>query len=404
MQELRRRAEPIHIVTVANEMRRAGTMGRLGSSGSEAYLSELANTVAGPEGIEDCARIVREKSILRRVIMETQRISALAYRDDRPALEVVDAAQAAVLALGDLAPRKEPKSYAKVLHAALAGIEARMKMRCALTGVPTGIAEFDNITGGFQPGNLIVVAGRPGMGKSAYAQSVASHAIERGYPGLMFSLEMTDDEIGQRAISAEAGIDGSILRNGVFRDIETIRLSSAVTRIKNYPLWVDDEGRQDLLSISAVSRRWRKNQTIFPPGQEQLGFIIVDYLQLLEASPDRQYQSREREVANISRGLKALAKELKLPIIALAALNRDCEKRTDKRPLMSDLGESGAIERDANMVILLYRDEVYNSATKDEGTAEIIIAKNRSGQTGMVRAVYIKEQTRFAPLSRRDAN
>lgn len=399
MSSLRGRHEPIDLVATWNEMQHLGLADRLRLSGEAAYLAELSMEATGESGTVSCARIVRDKSILRRVILESQRISAMAYRDDRPALEIVDEAQASIMGLSDLTPRKEPKSYRRVLHAALTGIEQRARMRCALTGVPSGIEEFDEITGGLQPGNLIIVAGRPGMGKTAWVQSFASHAIEKGHPGLMFSLEMTDDELGQRAMSAEAGIDGATLRSGLFRDIEVIKLKNAVARIKDYPLWVDDEGRQDLLSISATARRWRKNKQT----PDKLGFVIVDYIQLLQGTGRQHNQPEERKIAEITFGLKLLAKELRLPVIALAALNRDCEKRADKRPQLSDLKGSGSIEADANIVVLLYRDEVYFANSKEAGVAEIIIAKNRAGQTGTVRAAYIKEQTRFAELSRRSS-
>lgn len=404
MEYLRDRSTAINMITVAEELRRSDNMKRLGAFGNEVYLAELAGEITGSEGIATCALTVREKSVLRQVILETQRISELAYRAEKPAIEIVNEAQAAVLALGDLTPRKEPKPFRAVLHTALQTLQERSKKRSAVTGVPSGIENLDELTGGFQPGNLVIIAARPGMGKSALAETFSLHASELSHPCLMFSLEMTDDEVGQRAMSAEAGIDGSLMRTGLLRDVDWIKLTNSVQRMKDYPFWVDDDGKQDLMSISAIARRWRKNTQIFPPHAPPLGLIVVDYMQLIEASPGKRHQNREREVAEISLGLKTLAKELNLPVIALAQLNRECEKRTDKRPIMSDLKESGSIEQDANLILLVYRDEVYNKDKEDceLGTAEIIIAKHRGGAMGTVKTAYIKEHTRFANLRRED--
>jgi len=404
IENLRASQHEVNIVTVGEEMRRAGLISKLAAVGGDAYLAELANDVASPEGMESCARIVRDKSILRRVITESARISQLAYRDDRSVLEVVDSAQSAMMTLTDMTARREPKTFKQVLHTTITALRERSQRKNAITGVPSGLTNLDEMTGGFQPGQLIVVAGRPGAGKSAWAETFALHAAECGHPGLMFSLEMIDEEIGQRAMSADAGLDGAIIRSVMLRDSDWMRLTRSVQHMRDYQISVDDDGRQDLLSISAISRRWKKKLTTSAPG-----YVILDYMQLVQASVGRRHHSREREVAEISGGLKALAKELRVPVIALASLNRKCEDRPDKRPLISDLKESGSIESDANMVLLLYRDEMYNKydpdkrppMTDNRGIAEIIIGKNRGGATGVIEVAYIAEQTRFANLSRR---
>ncbi len=410
MTDLAAVGQRIDLLTVAQEMRRNGTMARLETSGAEAFLSDLSVRICTIEGISAHARMVREQSYLRRLIEATARIQDRAYANEEPAEAIIEAAQVAVLGLADVTQRKEPVLLRQIIHETVNELDRRTKSPGAVNGLPSGIEELDEILQGAQPGHLDIIAARPGMGKTALVLSWALHAGEKGHPGLIFSVEMPKEELGMRAISGVGRVDNSLMRSGLLTGDDWIKISKAANIVAPLPIWIDDDGRQDLFSIGAKARRWRQNRKAFPTGNE-LGFIVVDYLQLLKAARRKGgQQSREREVAELSSGLKALAKQLQVPVLALSSLNRECEKRTDKRPMMSDLKESGAIEADADVVMLIYRDEVYNpnprandkNAKDNAGIAEICVAKHRGGATGTIECQYQKEYTLFRRLSKRD--
>lgn len=403
---------PVDLLTVAAELRRTGGMARLEASGATAYLADLANQVSSTEGISKHAHMVKEKSFLRRLIVETGRIQDRAYNDQEPAEAIIESAQANILGLAALSPRKEPKHISKILHGNIVELDRRMSSPGAIGGVPSGIEELDEITGGAQAGHLDVLAGRPGMGKTALVMSWVMHAVTlpQPHPCLVFSIEMPEEELGMRALSGAGQVDNSLMRSGLLTSLDWSRLVKAAEWLSPAPLWIDDDGAQDLFSICSKARQWRRNTKAFPTGQEK-GMIVVDYLQLIAASRKKgQYSNREREVAETSAALKALAKQLNLPVLALSSLNRKCEDRPDKRPQMADLKESGAIESDADVVMLLYRDEVYNkdpaakspTAKPNAGIAEICVAKHRGGPTGTIECQYQKEFTLFRRLAKRD--
>lgn len=412
IRELAGRGEPIDLITVAQELRRVGGMTKLEASGGELFLTELANSVGTVEGIAAHARMIRDKRFLRQLILETGRLQERAYADQDTAEAIIESAQANILGLADINPRKEPVILREIVHESIHTLEWRQNNPGAISGVPSGIMELDEITAGAQPGSLVVIAARPGMGKTALTLSWAMHAGEQEYPGLIFSIEMPKEELGMRSLSGLGRVDNTLMRSGLMTKADWFRITKAASLLAKMPIWIDDDGAQDLYSITAKARRWASNRSIHTPSTKQ-GFVMLDYLQIIKASRQRgQYSSREREVAETSAALKALAKQIKMPVIALSSLNRDCEKRPDKRPLLGDLKESGAIEADADVVMLLYRDEVYNknptekdrNAKPNAGIAEICVAKHRGGPTGTIECQYQKEFTLFRQLSKRPAN
>ncbi len=411
IREIAGRQGRIDALTVAAEMKRLGTMARLANSGAEGFLFELANSVCTTEGIVAHAQMVRGKSYLRRLIIEAGNVADRAYRDEESAEAIIEAAQANILGLADVSPKKEPVHIREITHGAVCELQRRQDNPSAISGVPSGIDDLDEMLGGAQPGHLDVVAGRPGIGKTAFVLSWILNATERNFPCLMFSIEMPKEELGMRAISGAGQVDNGAMKSGLMTALDWFHINNAAGRLAKTPLWIDDDGAQDLFSICAKARRWRQRKDVFPTGNEK-GMVIVDYLQLIAATRQKgQFQSREREVAETSSKLKALAKQLGLPVLALSSLNRKCEDRPDKRPQMSDLKESGAIESDADVVMLLYRDEVYNKEPKaadkhspakpNKGIAEICVAKHRGGQTGTIECQYQKEYTLFRNLSNR---
>ena len=396
--ELHKARQPIDLITVADRMRTDGTSLHLAASGGDAYLAELMNTVglSDPANVAQHAQIVLECSRRRTNILIAVTIQEQAFSGTIPCAEIIERAQTAHQALADRTLRGVPKPLKRLLHEAAGTIQARYSNQRTVTGVPWGLTKLDALTHGRQPGHLIIVAGRPASGKTALVLGSAIHAAKEGTPGLLFSIEMSDEELTERTIASEARVDGRALRTGFLESSDWIKITQSIARLADAPLQIDDEASPDLMTITAKCRRWRRDRKIFPQGDEP-GFVIVDYLQLI-ATSGRQ-QNREREVAELSKGLKALAKELRVPIIAVASLSRDCEKRTDKRPQLSDLRDSGNIESDADEVLFVYRDEMYNQNSPDRGTAEILLAKHRSGPTGMLRVNYLAASTTFTDLA-----
>ena len=269
-----------------------------------------------------------------------------------------------------------------------------------MTGVATDYLKFDEMTAGFQPGDLVIIAARPSMGKTAFAMNCAQNAaLNHGIPTLVFSLEMSKESLIERVLCSEARVESQKLRSGFLETRDWIGITKAAGRIAEAPMWIDDSGAPSLMEIRAKCRRWRSDSAVFPQGIEQLGLVVVDYLQLVHGTPQGREQNREREISEISRGFKALAKELKVPVVALSQLNRSVESRADKRPMASDLRESGAIEQDADVICFIYRDEFYNKETADKGVAEIIIGKQRNGPTGTARLNFQSQYTRFENLA-----
>ena len=380
--------DPADIVTASEWLEKQGSLDKVGGL---AYLGTLANNTPGTANILTYARIVRERAILRALIAAANDISGSAYdRRGRTPREVLDYAQKLVLEIseGDNRGRDGFTELQNLLTRSIDRIEELSQSDESVTGVPTGFADLDTKTSGLQPGDLVIVAGRPSMGKTSFALNIAEYAaIEKQLPVAVFSMEMPGEQLAMRMLASMGRIDSNKLRTGRLADADWPRLSSAAGILNKAPVFVDDSSGISPLELRARARRlWRQNNN-------NLGLIIVDYLQLMELSENNE--NRATEVAGITPSLKMLAKELDVPVMALSQLNRALEQRPNKRPVMSDLRESGAIEQDADVIFFIYRDEVYNEETDDKGVAEIIIGKQRNGPIGTAKLTFLGEFTRF---------
>jgi len=382
--------EPADPVTVADELRRSGV---LEASGGPALLVELQANTPATSNASHYARIVEELSLLRRLILVSGEIAEAAYELPDDVVKTVDWAESKVF---DVAQRRVSDSLAPIhdlLDASLDHLEHLYTRGSAVTGVPTGFHDLDDLTAGLQKNALIVVGARPSMGKTAFALSLAANAaMEHDVPVLIFSLEMGHLELTQRLLSAEARVDSKRMRNGQLTQDDWQRIVHATGRLAESRLWIDDNPNLTIMEIRSRARRLKAKTG-------ELGLIVVDYLQLM--SGRTKSENRQQEVSEISRGLKILARELECPVMALSQLSRQLENRQDKRPILADLRESGSIEQDADIVMFIYRDEVYNPDTSpDAGMAEIIIAKQRNGPTGVARLAFLNHYTKFANIAR----
>ena len=336
------------------------------------------------------AEIVREKSILRQLITSGNEIADLAFSPKgRETVELIESAEQTVFRIADQYRRKGTgfTSIRPLLSRAIDRIEMLYHKEGSITGASTGFSDFDEMTSGMQPSDLIIVAGRPSMGKTTFAMNIAEHvAIKEQVPVAVFSMEMPGEQLAMRMISSLGRIDQHHVRTGKLEDDEWPRITSAMTILSETKLYIDDTPAMSPTEVRARCRRLAREN------DGQLGLIVLDYLQLMQ-SPGAE--NRVNEISEISRSLKSLAKELNVPVIALSQLNRSLEQRPNKRPVMSDLRESGAIEQDADLIVFIYRDEVYNKDTTDKGTAEIIIAKQRNGPIGTTRLTFLGQYTRF---------
>lgn len=402
MLALRGRRMPVDMLSVADVMRSANSMGWLEARGGEGYLAALAQDgIVDAKGIDGHARIVRDKALKRRLMDAAQRALEMAERDEEPFEELFAKAHGDVLTLADDSLSYSASTLKDTLNLCVQQLQERHRRKQAVTGIPTGLDEFDDMTGGWQPGTLNILGARPAMGKTAAALGWGVAAAERGFPVLIHSMEMLKERLGDRILSQTSGVDGMKMRSGFLESQDWIRLTRTVPRIAALPILINDSPRQDLALIGTQARRWRQDPQYFT-GERTQGLLVVDYLQLLRASSSaKRQQSREREVAEFSQGLQALAKELRVAVLALASLNRSCENRPDKRPLPADLRDSGNIESDADTITMLYRDEVYNPETTDKGVAEFILGKHRDGPTGTVKTAWLAGSARFENLSRR---
>ena len=391
--------KPIDQITVAEQMRASDSYNKLRAFNGEVYFSELTSAVVTVENIAFHARHVRGKATARRLIEAAQEIAAKGYGEYGDAEEYIDEAERAIFEIAQRSQRTSYEPIKKVLTITIKNVELRYDRKQAITGVPSGYHKLDELTAGFQPSDLIIIAARPSMGKTSLVMNTAQNAaIEYKVPVLVFSLEMSKESLVERLLCSEARVDSSRLRAGFLEQKDWMNLTKAASRISEAPIWIDDSGAPTLLEIRAKCRRWRSDPNVFKePGQH--GMVVIDYLQLIHGRPGGKDHNREREISEISRGLKALAKELRVPIIALSQLNRGVESRSDKRPQLSDLRESGAIEQDADLIAFIYRDDVYNKESPDKGIAEIIIGKQRNGPTGTVKLAFLNQYTRFENLA-----
>ncbi len=391
MQVLFEANQPIDILTVAD---RLGKNNELDEAGGMDYLDFLEALVPTAAAIAHHARIIREKKVLRDLIQTATEIVASGYDDSEEADEILDKAERAIFEISEKRSKRSFFSIKEIVKSSFDSIEKLFEKPGMITGVETGFRELDQITSGLQPSDLVIIAARPSMGKTSLALDIARFAAcKRKIPTAIFSLEMSKEQLGLRMLCAEARVSSVKLRTGFLATSDWPNLTAAAGRISEAPIFIDDSPQLGTLDVRARSRRLK--------AEHSLGLIIVDYLQLMHV-PGRT-ESRQLEISEISRGLKGLAKELNVPIVALSQLSRAVESRTDKRPLLSDLRESGSIEQDADVVAFIYRDEVYNAETAEEGTAEILIRKQRNGPIGDVKLAFLKEFTRFENLAHHEA-
>jgi replicative DNA helicase len=391
MVELFERNEPADLVTLTNLLKERG---QLGSLGGASYLAELVDTVPMAVNAAHYAKIVQEKASLRRLIEQAASITTRCFEDKGDVEEILDFAERSIF---DISENKiKPSFYVlgDILTDTYKAVEEAYENKVLVTGVPTGFRGLDEKTSGLQPGDLIVIAGRPSMGKTALALNIARNAsLETGEPAAIFSLEMSKEQLSLRMLSAEARIDSSRMRGGFLSERDLARINRAAGALYDIPIYIDDSPAISALEIRAKTRRMKMDKGV--------GLVVIDYLQLMRgrASAER----RDLEISEISRSLKALAKELNLPVVALSQLNRKVEDRTNKRPVLSDLRESGAIEQDADVILFIYRDEVYHKEedNPNKGIAELILAKQRNGPIGAVKLAFLETYTRFEDLAPR---
>src|SRR2546426_1655005 len=391
MMDLTERSEPVDLITLSETLKARGQLAEVGGA---AYLAELTERVPTAANAAHYAKIVRERSILRGLIEASTEIATRGYQAPANVDELLDHAERLIFSIQE---RKVKQAFAKlseVLVDSIKMIERLYEQKQAVTGVPTGFADLDALTAGLQPSDLIIVAGRPSMGKTAFVFCIAEQAALRTDTGVaIFSLEMAKEQLAMRMLCSEARVDLARVRNGQLSDREVPKLAMAAGRLGDAPIYIDDTPALSVLELRAKARRLKRD------APAKLGLVVVDYIQLMRSSEGRD--NREQEISEISRSLKALAKELGVPVLALSQLNRSLDKRTDKRPMMSDLRESGAIEQDSDTIIFIYREEVYEKDKEDvKGVAEIIIGKQRNGPIGSTNLAFIHEHTRFENLAR----
>jgi replicative DNA helicase len=381
--------EPVDAVTVTEWLSRHG---RLDEVGGAAALYELTDQVPTAANAAYYARIVRDRALLRRLIDAGTKVTELAYEPTDDAQQTVDRAESLVYELARTGSISEFTPLGELLNDSFERLELLAKERSEVTGLATGFDELDRLTAGFQRQNLIIIAARPAMGKSGLALGIAEYvAVETHKPVLLFSLEMSKSEIVNRLLSSQARVESGRLRTGRLEDAHWRQLGEALGRMNDAPLFIDDTPSLNLLDIRSKARRLKQ--------RHGLELIIIDYLQLMSSS--RRVENRVQEVAEFSRGLKMLAKELDIPVVALSQLSRQTETRADKRPMLSDLRESGSIEQDADIVAFIYRDEVYDADSPDKGIAELIVSKHRNGAVGKVQLAFLGHYAKFANLARR---
>jgi replicative DNA helicase len=383
MREMYDEGEPIDALTVTERLRQAG---RLEEAGGESGVASLGGSVPAAGHLRHYAQIVKENALMRRLLTTTHEIQGSVLRHEAAPRDLVEQAERAMLEVAHDDRQKDFRSIEEVLHDELDKLHRLSVEGTALTGTPSGFKDLDEITGGFQPGNLIIIAARPSMGKSALVTNIAENAaIDYGKAVALFSLEMSETELAQRFVASQARVKGEELRKGRVAEHRWAKIVEASARLANAPLFIDDSSDVGMLEIRAKARRLHQ--------QHELGLVIVDYLQLMR--PDHTIESRVQQVGEMSRGLKILARELSVPVIALSQLSRAVESRTDKRPILSDLRESGQIEQDADLVAFIYREEYYDKDSEREGIADIIIAKHRNGALGDVELTFAKEYPKF---------
>ncbi len=384
-------SEPVDVITVADKLEASG---ELEGAGGLSYLAELAQNTPSASNIRAYAQVVRERSSLRKLIEAAQEIADSGFNPEgRSAEELIDHAERRIMQVGEQGPKAGgPQGVNPLLESALGRIEELFNSGGDITGLSTGFHDLDGMTSGLQKADLVIVAGRPSMGKTSFAMNLVENAVlAQNRPILVFSMEMPSSQLVTRMLSSLGRIDQTRIRNGKLEQEDWPKLSTAVTKLKDVPLFIDDTPALTPTEIRSRARRVMREHG-------ELGMIMVDYLQLMQVAGSSE--GRTAEISEISRSLKAIAKEFECPMVALSQLNRNLEQRPNKRPVNSDLRESGSIEQDADVIMFIYRDEVYNEESPDKGTAEIIIGKQRNGPIGTCRLAFVGPYTRFENLAR----
>lgn len=389
MLSLYARSEPIDIITVKSELTQ---IGKFETVGGLEYLASLPDKVPVVSNIENYIQIVEEKSILRKLIKASNEISQMGYEQTEETERIMDVAEKKIF---DIMQNRNTKGYTPIKEVLINAIDELEKLynhKGGITGIATGFIDLDRITAGLHNSDLVLIAARPAMGKSAFALNIASHvAIREKVPVAVFNLEMSKEQLGSRILCSEAMVDSNKVRTGNIEEEDWIKLVSAVGPLSEAEIYIDDTPG---ISISEIRAKCRKMKL-----ERNIGLIIIDYLQLIQGT-GKKNASREQEISEISRSLKILAKELDVPVIALSQLSRAAEQRTDHKPMLSDLRESGAIEQDADIVMFIYREDYYNPDTERKNIAEIILAKHRAGATGTVELMWLGSYTKFVNLAR----
>lgn len=390
MVEIFNRNDPVDLITVTEQLRKTNQLEKVGGI---TFLTALANSIPSAANIVYHAKIVKEKSQLRALINTATTIAALGYEDDDDVDVVLDKSEKMILevannrTVGDFMPIKT------ILLDTFSKIEQMHEAKGGITGLSTGFKDLDKLTSGFQPSDLILVAARPSMGKTAFTLNIATHAaVRKKEPVAFFSLEMSKEQLVQRMLCSEGGIDSQRMRTGGLLDEDWQHLISAADRLSSSPVFIDDTAGITIMELRSKARRLKL--------EKGLSLIIIDYLQLMQGKGGSKGDNRQQEISEISRSLKALARELNVPVIALSQLSRSVEARQVKKPMLSDLRESGSLEQDADIVMFLYREDYYDPDTENKNITDIIIAKHRNGPVDTVQLYFQKEFTRFGNLAR----
>ncbi|WP_236073616.1 replicative DNA helicase [Streptomyces tardus] len=386
--DLYAKGEPADPITVADELTKRGELAKVGGNG---YLMSLVQAVPTAANAEYYAEIVHERAVLRRLVEAGTRITQMGYAADGDVDDIVNSAQSEIYQVTEQRTSEDYHPLVDIMEGALDEIEAIGSRSGQMSGVPTGFADLDSLTNGLHPGQMIVIAARPAMGKSTLALDFArACSIKSNLPSVIFSLEMGRNEIAMRLLSAEARVALHHMRSGSMTDEDWNRVARQMPQVTDAPLYIDDSPNLSMMEIRAKCRRLKQ--------RHDLRLVVIDYLQLMQSGGARRPESRQQEVSDMSRNLKLLAKELEVPVIALSQLNRGPEQRTDKKPMVSDLRESGSIEQDADMVILLHREDAYDKESPRAGEADLIVAKHRNGPTATITVAFQGHYSRFVNM------
>ena len=407
MMRLYSRGDPIDQLTLSDELRNMGEFDRIGG---QQYVFRLVESVPTAANATMYAEIVRGKALLRAVIDAGSRIQQEAFAEPEDVTQALDAAEQLIYCVSNRQLKEHLAPVSELAPGTLEMIQRLYEAEGEITGVRTGFEDLDRLTTGFHKSDLIILAARPAMGKTALALNIISHvAGEKGLPVAIFSLEMSKEQLVQRLLAQTTRIPAQDLRNGSVRAEDWPKLVRGVAEVARAPIWIDDTAGITLMEMKAKVRRLASRLNAQANGQDTtdearqnsipLSLVVVDYLQLM-VGQNARFENRQREIAEISRGLKVLARDLNVPVLAIAQLSRAVEQRHDKRPLLSDLRDSGAIEQDADMVMFLYRDEYYNPDSDDKGIAEVVVGKHRNGPTGKVQLTWMEKYTKFGSLAR----